>query len=557
MKPTDSHRSAASVALAGRVLSVTGSADAEAIVITDGRVSEVGSRELLVRAEQRGVPTRDYGHQVIVPGFVDPHIHLELLATALHRAVDVRVPRCKTIGEVLGTLSAAVSGVVPGGWLLAYGNLFFDQKLAERRLPTRAELDEVSADVPIQLACGGHTSVLNSAALRLAGVDRFLNGAAGLWGSPVVQLGDDGKPTGVVSEIDQMLPVPHLAREQLEASLASTYFDLFTRFGVTTFGEMLDSLETADIFDDLIASGQVPARGVLYPLVPSAAPLQEAVEWTAAYRSRSGTDRLRAAGIKMFADGGYSARNAATRTPYVAEHAPRSGYRGRLNLTQGDIKRALDAAREHGIQLAVHANGTRAQDEVVDALLTSPGPHDHPAVRVEHAGNLVNERADLARFRSANVIPVLQPVFLYNFMADFVPMLLGDAGTRGRLPLRDMLDDGLAPAASSDVGPGAEDEQSNPLFSIWECMARRSYWGLHIEPEQGIGFAEALRMHTIDAARSMGVDDVVGSLEPGKVGDVVVLDRDPRVGGLDSVRQAKVDAVYVDGSLVHSRESSS
>ena len=544
----------APVLLVGRVISVTGGADADAVLLREGRIARVGGRELIAEAMSAGIEVRDVGDRAIVPGFVDPHVHLELYAAARARAVDCRVPGCKTIDDVLDRLAAAVPDVAEGDWLLAYGNLFFDQKLAERRLPTRAELDRVSSTVPIQIACGGHTSVLNSPALELARVERFLNGAAGLWGSPVVQLDAEGVPTGVVSEIDQLLPVPPLDGETLRKSLATTYDELFTRYGVTTFGEMLSSFDSVDIYDDLIGTGELAGRGVLYPLVPSAGPLEEACAWVASYSSRSGSDRLRAAGVKLFADGGYSARNAATRTPYVREHAPYSGYQGRLNMTQGDVLEALHATRRHDVQLAIHANGPRAQDEILDALLTMANPLRNRPVRIEHAGNLVNARADLERFRRANVVPVLQPVFLHNFMADFVPMLLGDAGTTGRLPLRSMLDDGVGPVASSDVGPGAEEEQSNPLFSIWECMARRSYWDLHVEPEQAISFTEALRLHTIEGARALGMQDEIGSIEAGKAADVVVLDRDPRAGTLDDVRRTLVDTVYLGGVEVHRRD---
>lgn len=548
-----SQREHASVAIIGRIVSVTGGADAEAVVIRDGRVAAIGSRRLAEEARACGIAVRDFGDRAVVPGFVDPHVHLELLATARGRAVDLRVPGCKTIADVLDRLAGAATEVGDGDWLLGYGNLFFDQKLAERRLPSRVELDAVSTSIPIQIACGGHTSVLNSRALELAQVERFLNGAAGLWGSPVVHLDERGVPTGVVSEIDQLLPVPAMDKAEVRRNLVSTYSEEFTAYGVTTFGEMLSSFDNADVIDDLVGSADMAARAVLYPMAPSAGPLDEVCEWASTYRSKVGSEWMRAAGAKLFADGGYSARNAATRTPYVAEHAPYPGYKGVLNMSQRDVLRAVHATRRHDIQVAIHANGPRAQDEIVAALLSLPGPHDHRPVRIEHAGNLVNERQDLELFRRANVVPVLQPVFLYNFMADFVPMLLGDGGLRGRLPLRDMLDDGVGPVASSDVGPGAEIEQSNPMFSIWECMARRSYWGLHIEPDQAISFAEALRLHTIEGARALGMDDVVGSIEVGKWADIAVLDRDPRVGSLDDVRLTRVDEVFLAGTSVHQR----
>jgi predicted amidohydrolase YtcJ len=501
---------------------------------------------------------RDVGDRVILPGFVDPHVHFEHYAVGRGRAVDCRVPGCLTISDVLDNLRAGLGRAADGnGWLIGYGNLFFDQKLAERRLPTRHELDKVSDRVPIVLHCGGHTSVLNSRALELAGVERFLGGGAeGLWGSPVVEVDAQGAPTGVVGEIDGLLPIPPLPPDEVREHMESAYRDLFTRYGVTTFGEMVGSLASVDILDELISSARIPARVVMYGMVPSILPLEEACEWAASYRSGAGPDLLSAAGVKLFADGGYSSRNAASRTPYVREHAPRAGYAGQLNMTQAAILDAVHASRRHDVQLAVHANGTRAQDEIIAALLSLANPHDHRSVRIEHAGNLLGARTDLVQWRRANVIPVVQPGFLYNFVGDFVPMLLGDAGTKGRLPLRTMLEDGIVPVASTDVGLGAEEEQSNPLFSIWECAARRGYWGRVIEEEESIGFAQALRLHTLEAARALGIDDKVGSVEPGKYGDLVVLDRDPRRVPLDELRQIQVDSVYLAGREVHHRDGS-
>ena len=182
------------------------------------------------------------------------------------------------------------------------------------------------------------------------------------------------------------------------------------------------------------------------------------------YSGSAGPDRFKSGGIKIFADGGYSSRNAASRTPYVRDHSPRPGYRGRLNLTYSALREAIDISRAFGVQLAVHTNGTRAQDEILAAVADSPRLSSHRRVRVEHLGNVLGAADDVARWRTTGVIPVLQPAFLYNFVGDYVPMLLGDAGMTGRLALRTILDEGVIPAASSDIGLGAEIEQSNPLL---------------------------------------------------------------------------------------------
>jgi predicted amidohydrolase YtcJ len=546
--------------LTGRIVTVSGNSDATAILVRDGRVAEVGDAGLAAGAARAGIEVRDMGERLVLPGFVDPHVHLQHLAVGTGRGVDCRVPTVHTIADVLDALRAGMAGLGRGDWLIGYGNLFFDQKIAERRHPTRAELDAVTTKIPVALHMGGHATVLNTLALRLAGVERFMSGAAGGWGAPVVELDNSGEPTGLVAEIDPMLPIPPLDSDRVDSYIQATYDDQFTRHGVTAFGEMAESREAVESLDRLITAGRLRARGTFYAMAPAAMPLREAADWTAGYRSAAGPDRLRAAGVKVFADGGYSSRNAASRTPYARDHSPRPGYRGRLNLTYAALREAIAVTRAVGVQLAVHTNGTRAQDEALAAVHgalrdEAPGAGNlpgHPPVRIEHLGNLLGSPDDVAAWRTAGVIPVLQPAFLYNFVGDYVPMLLGDAGMNGRLALRTILDEGVVPAASSDVGLGAEAEQSNPLFGIWCCLARQGYWGRLIEPEQRISFAEAVRLFTLEGARALGLADEIGSLEPGKRADIVVLDRDPR-DDADQLRRSAVDAVYLDGAEVYRR----
>jgi predicted amidohydrolase YtcJ len=471
-------------------------------------------------------------------------------------SVDCRVPRCKTIDDVLAALTEGLGKVASGDWLIGFGNLFFDQKLAERRLPSREELDRVSRSVPIVLRAGGHVSVLNSPGIERAGLERFMGGGEGAWGHPVVELDAAGNPTGVVGEVDRFLPIPDPEAGALKAGLESTFRDYFTRFGVTTIGEMVENMESVRLLDELVHEGRLHGRVVLYTMVPGALPLQEAIAWSRTFRPRSGSEALCVRGIKLFMDGGYSARNAATRTEYVAEHAIRPGSRGKLNLERGQLVRALSAAREEGLQIAVHANGERAQDEVIDAVESANLFGEGPRIRVEHAGNLVTDLTALTRWKRANITAVAQPGFLYSFIGDFFPLILGDGGRKGRLPMRTLLDERVSLAISSDVALGAEEGQTNPLFSVWCCARRSSFFGRIIEPEEAIGVREALALHTIEAARALELEDSVGSIEAGKLADIVVLDRDPFKVGTDDLPHVQVDAVMVGGRIVYERPGS-
>jgi predicted amidohydrolase YtcJ len=536
-------------AVSGTIMTMAGTIDASAMLIGNGTIEAVGGPELLARAHSEGLPLYELrDEEVVLPGFVDAHVHLAHLSLGVGRGIDCRVPIVRTIDDVLARLSDGLaSGKTSGGWLIGYGNLFYDQKLAEHRLPTRTELDRVSRTVPIVLHCGGHTSVLNSIALELAQVDRFLGGQGGAWGAPVVEVDKHGHPTGMVAEIDNLLPIPEPDEDELRSYLDSTFRDYFTKVGVTTIGEMAESQESVALMDELVANGSLAGRIAVYAMAPSMLPLGKACEWAAGYSGRASGDRLRVMGIKMFADGGYSSRSAASRSPYVADHSPRPGYSGKLNLPRHQVRDAVIATRESGLRLAVHANGTHAQDEVIAGVLAAGDPHAHPPVRVEHLGNFVPDRHSIAEWRAANVLPVTQPGFLNTFIGDYLPMLLGDAGSTGRLPLRTILDEGVIPVISSDTGLGTEIGESSPLFTIWSAVARRSYWGIHVEPHETISVSEALRLHTIAAAEAIGMGHLIGSLEPGKRADFVVLGRDPRAVDHDALREVAVRSVWLDG----------
>src|SRR5262249_33806390 len=155
------------------------------------------------------------------------------------------------------------------------------------------------------------------------------------------------------------------------------------------------------------------------------------------------------------------------------------------------------------------------QEAVCAAVGLAGLPEDESLrTRLEHAGNFVTDEATVAAWREAQIVPLAQPVFLYNFFGDFLPIYLGDHARHGRYPLRTLLGEGWRVASSSALHVGAEDRATNPLFSMWCCLARQSYLGSTIEAEERITFEDALRMHTIHAAAALGEERNRGSLEP-------------------------------------------
>jgi hypothetical protein len=283
-------------------------------------------------------------------------------------------------------------------------------------------------------------------------------------------------------------------------------------------------------------------------------PVGDAYHWGDQLTLNSADDAMRIRGIKMFCDGGYSARNAATRQPFVDERAIAAHPCGQINLERAVLADIIAKTHELGMQLAVHTNGERAQAEVAAAVLASGIDSRMPRVRAEHAGNLITDWSTVDAWRESELVPVPQPAFLYNFGA-YIPRVLGSDVDNGQFRFRSLLDDGWRLAAGSDMCVGAEEKQSNPLFGVWCAVKREGFVGEIVgDPAERITVIEALLMHTLYAAEALGVESDRGSLEPGKLADVIVLDRDPCDVPVDDLPAINVDQVFLGGASVHQRE---
>jgi predicted amidohydrolase YtcJ len=525
---------------------------ARAIVVEGDRIADVGGDELLADVREAGLRIVDVGEKTILPGFVDPHAHVEIGCRALTEMVDCRAPTHRRVSDVLETLRENLWRAEESGWLVGQANLFFDQKLEDKRLPTREELDSVSKDVAIVIRAGGHTSVLNTKGFEISDVVDYA-GREGMMGGAVIEVDSAGQPTGVISELDKVLPLPEPDEDALRREIREGAEGLFTKFGVTSIGEISESLTGLAMMDDLIRSDELPIRFSVFLWTPGTMDFEAALDWESHLKLQSGPQWMDVRGVKMFADGGYSARNAAARTPYVEKYAVSKGSRGQINLSAARVADAIARTREVGLQLAVHANGERAQDEVCAGVI-AVGQTDDPRLqtRIEHAGNLVTTNETVDAWREAGILPAPQPVFLYNF-GDFFPVYLGEPGRRGRFPFRALLDEGWQLSASSDILLGSEERQTNPLFSVWCCLKRESFFGEIIDPEQRITIEEALRMHTINAALALGQEKERGSIAAGKLADLAVLAESPYDVDVDRLPDIHVDSVFVGGRRIYDR----
>lgn len=270
------------ILLGGKVITMSQDADqhAQGIVIRGDRIVRLIRRDQVEQFRTPSTVITDLGDRTLMPGFVDVHAHAEVVCRTTFNTIDCRAPECSSIEDVSALLAKARDEKAPGEWIVGQGNLFFDRKLREGRLPTREELDSVSLEHPIAIRAGGHITVLNSKALEVAGIDRdYVPPEFSVTGLPIVERDENGDPTGVVKEMDTLLPLPGCDRSTLKSALKEGLFEYFTRFGVTTIGEISETVEGIQCMDEMACEGTLPVAMRVYIWAPGTMELDEACNW--------------------------------------------------------------------------------------------------------------------------------------------------------------------------------------------------------------------------------------------------------------------------------------
>jgi predicted amidohydrolase YtcJ len=520
--------------------------DWQGVAIRDGRIMRMIRREQLAEVSGPGTKVHDLGQRVLMPGFIDVHAHSEVMCRTNHSTIDCRAPECGTISDVQDKLRDAARHIPAGEWVVGQGNLFFDRKLAERRLPSRAELDAVSPEHPIALRAGGHISVLNSKALEVSGIHRgYRPPPFSITGPPQVERDGNGDPTGIVKEMDVLLPLPSVEPSGLKQALKEGIRNSFSTYGVTCIGEISETIAGMEAFSELAEEGALPAAMRYYIWAPGTMKIEHAARWREHMSLGANPADVRVQGIKLFSDGGFSAKSAAVTCPYLGTDSC-----GDIAFSKYFFRRAVELSQGEGLQLSVHANGDRAQQWLCGRLLELGGATSGPArMRIEHAANLMPTLDTMEWWARAGIIPVPQAVFIYTF-GEYFADYLGDFGRQGLFPFRSLIEQGWRLNGSSDVWVGSEREATSPWFSIWCCLKRQAYSGAILDPSEAISLDQALRMHTIDSAAVLGEADVRGSLAPGKYADVIAPSADPHQVPVDGLRSMTADFVMARGRCV-------
>jgi predicted amidohydrolase YtcJ len=507
-------------------------ARAGAVAFQDGRIAAVGDTNALLSTAGPQTARYDLQGRTVVPGFIDAHAHIWKIGHLLTSMLDLR--RVTSVQDLCAAVHERDSKLPTGEWLQGRG--FNEAALAERRKPTRHDLDQAVPGRPVVLTrtCG-HIFAVNSAALRLAGITAQTQAPVG----GVIERDERGDPNGILHEtamglITRVMPPPTPA-DFAKMIRAALHHQL--SLGITSSADCGVTPELLEVYLTLDRRGELPARVLVMPL-RRVDGRKDPVPLPAKHVS----DRLRVDTVKFLADGGLSGATAALSVRY--RH---SDTKGTLRFDPEDLRALCRESHNQGWRIATHAIGDVAIDQVLD-IYEGLGPHPAGlAHRIEHFG--LPDGVQLKRAAAIGVISVPQTIFIRelgrNFL-EFVP----DQFLPRTYPIRAMLDAGLTVALSSDA-PVVEDD--NPLAGMSAAITRRSKEGAAIAPEQAISAQEALYGYTMAGAIASGEAANRGSLRPGKWADVAVLSLDPLTSDPAALMDIQVEMTFVAGSKVYQR----
>jgi hypothetical protein len=507
---------------------------AEAVAIRGERLAAVGSTAEVRGLVGSGTRVIDAKGQFLVPGFNDAHVHF---IDGGHRLASVQLRDAKTPAEFTARLKAFAASVPKGTWITG-GD--WDHELWGGELPRREWIDAVTPDHPVWVnRLDGHMSLANSAALRAAGVTAATQEVPG----GTIVRGPQGEPTGILKDnaqalVDRVRPPPpaELSDRALEAAMRYV-----AEQGVTSVQNM-GTWEELAIFERAHAAGRLRTR------IYAAVPLEtwERLRDTVA-KSGRGDTWLRIGGLKGYVDGSLGSHTAAFHQPFTDAPADK----GLLVNTPEDLYRWVSGADKAGLHVMVHAIGDRAiglQLDTFARVAAENGPRDR-RFRIEHAQHIAP--GDVKRFAELGVIASMQP---YHAIDDgrWAERVIGPERAKTTYAFKSLLDAEARLAFGSDwyVAP------PTPLEGIYAAVTRRTLddrnpggW----VPEQRIGVEDALRAYTLGGAHASFEEQEKGTLEPGKLADLVLIDRDLTRVPPETIRDAKVVLTVVGGQAVFER----
>jgi predicted amidohydrolase YtcJ len=513
---------------------------AQAVAIRGEEIVSAGTDADIRKLAGPSTQIVDLGGKTLLPGFYAAHDHFPGAGTVAVHYVDLNSPpigKMQSIADIVAALKEKARTTPSGQWVVGRG--YDDTLLREKRHPTRHDLDQASTRHPIWIVhSSGHLGVANTRALALAGITKDTPQPKG----GLIRK-DSGEPTGVFEEAGTLVTrhIPALSLDKRLESIRWCDREYLSK-GITT--AVIAGTNRAGIADLRQALGS----GLLHLRIMAMLAAGPGVPESPAKAAELGTgERIRVGAIKILQDGSLQGYTGYLTAPYYKQPEGKSDYRGYAHRAREELLRMVLPYHRAGYQIAIHGNGDAAIDDILSAYREAQREFPRPDARhrIEHCQTAREDQLDA--MRELGVTPSFFVGHVYYWGDRHRDIFLGPERAARISPLRSALDRKLRFTVHDDtpVTP------ANPLLLVWDAVNRLTLAGQVLGAGQRIGALDALRAVTSDAAWQNFEEKRKGSIEPGKLADFVVLDRNPLAVPPAEIRNVGVVETMIGGKTVY------
>lgn len=524
----------------GQIVTMAREGDAaEALAVSAGKISAVGTSADVRQLARPTTTVIDLKGKTVVPGFYAAHDHFPSSARVTLYEVDLNSPpmgAMRNMADIVSALKAKAQRTPPGKWVVGRG--YDDTLLAEGRHPTRHDLDQASPDHPIWIVhTSGHLGVANSRALALAKITKATPQPAG----GAIRLDPaTGEPTGVIEERTGLVGglVPGISKEERLAAVRLANHQYLAK-GVTT---TVIAGGGGNVLPDLLEADERGWLGIR-ALAMLSGGVGEPIPFEQALARSTKPERARISGVKYWQDGSLQGYTGFLSAPYYQQPEGKSNYAGYPSRVREKLVEVVRAYHRSGYQIAIHANGDAAIDDVLFAYRTAHQemPRVDARHRIEHCQTPREDQLD--QIKELGITPSFFVGHVYYWGDRHERIFLGAERAARISPLASAAQRGIRFTIHNDTPVTPVD----PLLLVWCSVNRLMKDGQVLGPEQRIGQYAALQAVTIDVAWQNYEEQTKGSLEVGKLADLVVLAENPLTVDPKRIKDIEIVETYVGG----------
>jgi predicted amidohydrolase YtcJ len=532
----------------------------QALAIKGKHILRVGSNEEVLKTKGPNTEVLDLGGKTVLPGLIDSHTHP---TSACMTEFDHPIPEMESIADVLAYIKARAKALAEGEWIVV--SQVFITRLREQRYPTKEELDEAAPKNPVLFRTGPDAS-LNSLALKLSKIDRnfkVTDGGAGY----AEKDPKTGEPTGILRNCTRYVNSQPSGRQPSELDQMERLLELFKDYnsvGLTAIADRDAYASAIKRYQKLLDKDQLTLHITVSQHIDTLGDIEgikKNIRRVAADPLHKGSPMLRIVGIKTYLDGGMLTGSAYMREPWGLSKIysiTDPTYRGLLFIPKERLLPIVRTTIESGLQFTAHSVGDGAVHTLLDVYeeLSRQMPIRQTRPCITHCNFMSREAVE--KMPKLGVVADIQPAWLYLDTRTLVAQF-GYDRLRYFQPLRSLFEAGAIAGGGTDhmqkLGSLRSVNPYNPFLGMWITITRKAKWyDGQLHPEEALSREQALRFYTINNAHLLFLEDQIGSLEAGKLADLVVVDTDLLACPVDAIKDTKCLRTYMNGKLVFERK---